>query len=50
MRIKDKENLIKYLSFEFALKIIELYKHLTTEKKEYVLIKTTSPFRDFNWC
>jgi len=34
-----KENVIRDKSFEFALKIIELYKHLTTEKKEYVLSK-----------
>ena len=28
-----KENIIKDKSFEFALEIVELYKHLTTEKK-----------------
>ena len=33
------ENIIKDKSFEFALKIIELYKYLRHEKKEYVLSK-----------
>jgi len=33
------ENIIKDKSFEFALKIIELYKYLCHEKKEYVLSK-----------
>jgi four helix bundle protein len=34
-----KENIIEDKSFEFALNIIDLYKHLTIEKKEYVLSK-----------
>ena len=34
-----KENLIKDKSFEFALKIIELYKYLRCEMKEYILAK-----------
>jgi len=34
-----KQNLIVDKSFEFALKIVELYKFLVTEKKEYVLSK-----------
>jgi len=34
-----KENLILAKSFEFALKVVELYKLLTLEKKEYVLSK-----------
>jgi hypothetical protein len=34
-----KENLLKEKSYEFALRIISLYKHLTAESKEYVLSK-----------
>ena len=33
------ENTIKDKSFEFALKIIDLYKYLRYEKKEYVISK-----------
>ncbi len=33
-----KENIIKNKSFEFALRIIKLYKHLQSEK-EYILSK-----------
>lgn len=32
-----KENVIKDKSFDFALKIVDLYKKLTIEKKEFVL-------------
>ena len=34
-----KNNIIKDKSFNFALRIVKLYKHLTKEKKEYVLSK-----------
>ena len=34
-----KDNVIKDKSFTFALRIVKLYKHLTNEKKEYVLSK-----------
>jgi four helix bundle protein len=34
-----KENIIKEKSYKFALRIINLYKHLNYEKKEYVLAK-----------
>lgn len=34
-----KENVIQDKSFKFALKIINLYKHLIENKKEYVLSK-----------
>jgi len=34
-----KENVIRDKSFEFALKIIEIYKYLTVEVKEYILAK-----------
>jgi four helix bundle protein len=34
-----KENLIQQKSYQFAIKIVELYKHLTTTKKEFVLSK-----------
>lgn len=33
------ENVIRDKSFEFALKIIDLYKYLTAKKKEFVLSK-----------
>lgn len=33
------ENIIMNKSFEFAVKIVELYKYLVYEKKEYVLSK-----------
>jgi four helix bundle protein len=32
-------NIIKEKSYKFALRIIKLYKYLTSEKKEYVLSK-----------
>lgn len=34
-----KESVLKIKSLEFALKIVQLYKHLTNEKKEYVMSK-----------
>lgn len=34
-----KENIIKTKSKEFAIKIVELYKYLVEEKKEYVISK-----------
>ncbi len=34
-----KENIIQQKSFVFAIRIINLYKHLTVQKKEYVLSK-----------
>ena len=34
-----KDNLIQQKSFEFAIKIVNLYKHLKNEKKEFVLSK-----------
>lgn len=33
------DNVIEIKSFDFAVRIVNLYKHLTTEKKEYVLSK-----------
>ena len=35
----NKENIVKNKSFEFALRIVELYKYLRYEKKEYVMSK-----------
>jgi four helix bundle protein len=35
----DKDNIIKEKSYNFALRIIKLYKYLNTEKKEFVLSK-----------
>ena len=34
-----QDNIIKEKSYKFALRIIELYKYLNKEKKEYVLGK-----------
>ena len=34
-----KENIIQEKSFQFAVRIINLYKHLTAVKKEFVLSK-----------
>lgn len=34
-----KKNVIREKSFEFALSIVELYKSLTSDKKEFVLSK-----------
>ncbi len=34
-----RKNIIKEKSFEFALRIVQLYKYLTTEQKEYILSK-----------
>lgn len=33
------DNIIENKSFEFAVRIVNLYKHLTDEKKEYVMSK-----------
>ena len=33
------ENIIESKSFEFAIRIVNLYKYLSTEKQEYVLSK-----------
>ena len=34
-----KDNVILDKSFEFAVRVVNLYKHLTAEKKEFVLSK-----------
>jgi len=34
-----KENILEIKSFDFAKRIVKLYKYLTKEKKEYVLSK-----------
>ncbi len=34
-----KENVVKTKSYAFALRIIKLYKYLSTQKQEYVLSK-----------
>jgi four helix bundle protein len=34
-----KENIIKFKSFDFALRIVNLYKYLVEVRKEYVLSK-----------
>jgi four helix bundle protein len=34
-----KENIIKKKSFDFALRIVKLYQHLTETKREFVLSK-----------
>jgi len=37
--MNEKQNPLKEKSFQFALKIIKLYKYLIEEKKEYVISK-----------
>jgi len=34
-----KENIVENKAFEFAIRIVELYKYLSIEKKEFVLSK-----------
>ena len=34
-----KDNIIQIKSYDFALRIVKLYKHLSQEKKEFVLSK-----------
>lgn len=34
-----KENIIVEKSFDFAVRIVNLYKHITNNKKEYILSK-----------
>jgi len=34
-----RENLIKYKSFKFAIRVVKLYQFLVSDKKEYVLSK-----------
>ena len=34
-----KDNIIQTKSYDFALRIVKLYKHLSQEKKEFVLSK-----------
>ena len=33
------ENIIENKSFDFAVRVVNLYKHLTEEKKEYIISK-----------
>ena len=35
----EKRSVIEHLSIKFALRIIKLYKHLTDEKREFVMSK-----------
>ncbi len=37
--MENKENVLKDKSYKFALRIVKLYKHLSEEKKEFVLSK-----------
>ena len=37
--LKMRDNIVRDKSFEFALKIVQLYQHLVTVKKEFVLSK-----------
>lgn len=36
---KMKENILKVKSFDFALRIVKLYKYLQDEKKEFIMSK-----------
>jgi len=35
----EMENAIESKSFDFAIRIVNLYKHLTSDKNEYVMSK-----------
>ncbi|MEI6822747.1 MAG: four helix bundle protein [Bacteroidota bacterium] len=37
--MNEKDNIIKIKSFQFAIRVINLYKHLCSEKKEFVISK-----------
>jgi four helix bundle protein len=37
--MKTKESIIRQKTFDFAIRIVNLYKYIITEKKEYVLSK-----------
>ncbi len=37
--MNEKKNIIKDKSFSFAIRIVNLYRHLCTSKKEFVLSK-----------
>ncbi len=37
--MENKENALKDKSYKFALRIVKLYKHLSEERKEFVLSK-----------
>src|ERR1044072_5761902 len=37
--IEERRNIIQEKSFLFALRVVKLYKHLKTDKKEFVLSK-----------
>jgi four helix bundle protein len=39
LRIMKKDNIIQQKSFAFAIRVVNLYKFLTNEKKEFVLSK-----------
>ena len=38
-KMDNKDNVLKDKSYKFALRIVKLYKHLTEDKKEFVLSK-----------
>ncbi len=37
--MSDNENIILKKSYDFAIRIVKMYRHLSVEKKEYVLSK-----------
>ena len=37
--VETNENIIELKSFEFAVRIVELYKYLTTAKQEFIMSK-----------
>lgn len=39
LQLKMKDNVIKIKSFEFAVQVVNLYKHISTQKNEFVLSK-----------
>jgi four helix bundle protein len=38
-----KDNVVQMKSYSFAIRIVELYKYLSTEKKEFILSKQLLP-------
>lgn len=43
-----KENILRDKSYQFALRIVKLYKYLADEKKEYVFFEANSAFGNFH--
>lgn len=44
------ESIVKKKSFELAIRGVNFYKFLISEKKEFVMSKQFFTFCNFNWC